>query len=97
MMPRWSRDGRELFFVTQSFDFVALPVTLAPTFSTGIPRVLFKADFSFPPTPFDVHADGKRFLMTRRTGGADEIPDQLVVVENFFEELRTRLPGRTDR
>ena len=36
---------------------------------------------------YDVHPDGDRFLMIRRTGGAGE----LIVVQNFFRELEERV------
>ena len=37
----WSRDGRELFFLNNHRDLVAVPVSLRPTFSSGVPRRLF--------------------------------------------------------
>jgi serine/threonine-protein kinase len=87
--PRWSADGRELFFVTERLELVAVPTTLSPTFSAGTPRVLFSAGFTGQVSPYDVTPDGKRFLMLRRPGGAPEAPDQLIVVENFVQELRS--------
>jgi eukaryotic-like serine/threonine-protein kinase len=91
-MPRWSRDGRELFYLTESGDMMSVPVTLAPTFSAGTPRVLFNAPFAGSASPFTVHPDGKRFLMTRRAGANVEADDQIVAVQNYAEELRARLP-----
>ncbi len=91
-LPRWSRDGRELFFLNESLEMVAVPVSLSPAFSMGVPQLLFKADFTSPPSAFAVHPDGKRFLMTRRVGSQRDVPDQLIVVQNFLEELRAKLP-----
>jgi len=91
MLPRWSHDGRELFYRTESGEIASVPVTLAPTFSAGTPRVLFNASFAFP-FPFDVYPDGKRFLMTRGDATNVDARDQIVVVQNYLEELRARLP-----
>ena len=39
-LPRWSAKGDELFFVAND-TLMVVPVKLAPTFSTGLPQVLF--------------------------------------------------------
>ena len=47
-MPRWSRDGRELFFISMVSDeahLVKVPMRLAPSLEIGKPERLF----SFPP------------------------------------------------
>jgi hypothetical protein len=53
--------------------------------------VLFNAPFAFP-FPFAVHPDGKRFLMTRGDATNVDARDQIVVVQNYLEELRAKLP-----
>ena len=88
----WSRDGRELFYVDERLDLVAVPVTLSPAFSMGKARRLFAAvEFIAAGSSFDVSADGRRFLMSRPAGADDERSDELVVVENFFEELKAKV------
>jgi serine/threonine-protein kinase len=87
--PRWSADGRELFFLTERLELVAVPTTLSRTFSAGTPRVLFSAGFTGQVSPYSVMPDGKRFLMMRRPGGASDAPDQLIVVEGFVQELKS--------
>jgi eukaryotic-like serine/threonine-protein kinase len=92
-MARWSRDGHELFFVSEASELMAVPVTLGSGFSSGVPRALFKAGvIAQPVLPFDVYPDGRRFLFARQVGSTAEVPDQLVVVENFLSELKARLP-----
>ena len=54
--------------------------------------MLFNAPFAVPPFPFAVHPDGKRFLMTRRGGTNVDAREQIVVVQNYLEELRAKLP-----
>jgi serine/threonine-protein kinase len=92
-IPRWSPDGRALVYFTERQNVVTVPVTLSPTFSAGAPRVLFNgAGLAGQPVPFDVLPGGKGFIMSRRLGGAATGPGQLVVVENFRQELEERLP-----
>jgi len=61
----WSRDGRELFFVSGDQLFAA-PLKPAPAFSPGEPRPLFRID---RPSAlewsdiFDVAPDGRRFIV----------------------------------
>ena len=91
--PRWSRDGRELLYVDDRYNLISAPVTLAPTFAFGTPRRLFAAaDFVTIRTPFEVGTDGRRFLMSRLVGGgAASRADELIVVQNFFEELKAKV------
>jgi serine/threonine-protein kinase len=93
--PAWSRDGRELFYREFNGALVAVPVTLSPTFSAGPGRRLFQdpayagAGPSLSDRTYDVSPDGRRFLMIRIVA-----PQQrtLAVVQNWFDELRQRVP-----
>jgi Tol biopolymer transport system component len=65
--PRWSRDGRELYFTTGD-ALMAAEVTTSPELSIGAPRVLFEGryrDSMNYNTPYDVAADG-RFLRVQQ-------------------------------
>ena len=45
---------------------------------------------------YDVSSDGERFLMARPYRGADEVEGpttEVIVVENFFEELKRLVPN----
>ena len=90
---RWARDGRELFFIDAQNNVIVVPVTLSPRFSAGIPQKLFSyAPYGTEANPFDVSADGRHFLASRTVGHGDaETADGLVVVQNFFEELKAKL------
>jgi Tol biopolymer transport system component len=88
--PRWSRDGRELFYqgigVNQSRMFV-VAVDQAVGFQAARPRVLFelpesRADAVFG--DFDVAPDG-RFLMLVSNQPKPPIPH---VIVNWFETLK---------
>jgi eukaryotic-like serine/threonine-protein kinase len=94
--PLWSRDGRELYYRSASDDMVAVRVTVGTTLQAGEPRVLFRipADVAVVQsqfyTPWDVASDG-RFIMTRRIAGPSPLEAPLIVVENWFEELKAKV------
>jgi hypothetical protein len=85
-LPRWSRDGKELFYVAGD-AFMA--VAVRPDGSVGAPHKLFdRSNFLLADRPFqsyDVSPDGKRFLMIRRDPGS--VPRQLNVILNWSGEL----------
>jgi serine/threonine-protein kinase len=95
--PLWARNGRELFYVSGENDMMAVPVTAGPAPRLGEPHLLFRvpdellAVESNYYTPWDVGTDG-RFIMARllRTSAVGaEAP--VIVVENWFEELRAKM------
>ena len=92
LSPRWSRDGRELFFIDTHQDMIALPVRADAMLEVGEPRRLFSAtDLTYPGGPgFDVSLDG-RFLMTRLLANRRSLREELVVVQGFFEEIRAKV------
>src|SRR5260370_190960 len=86
VQPRWSRDGKELFYIAG--DAVVV-VAIHPDGSFGAPRRLFdRSNFLVSGQLFqsyDVAPDGKRFLMIQREPGS--VPRQLNVILNWPEEL----------
>ena len=89
--PLWSHSGRELFYRDGSRNLVAVEVKNTPTFSLGRTTTLFPAvefyAFDFGPQ-YAVAPDDRRFLMIRPI--ATRTPDKLIVVENWFEELKAK-------
>jgi serine/threonine-protein kinase len=95
--PLWSRDGRELFYVDGARTLVAVRFDA----STGFRVTSQERLFEIPPShvlwvglnTVDVTPDGERFLMGRSTlsDGSSGGP-RVVLVHNFFEELRRRVP-----
>jgi Tol biopolymer transport system component len=89
--PQWSHSGKELFYRDASGNFVAVEVRTTPTFSAGRSATLFPAtgfaSFQYRPQ-YDVAPGDQRFLMIRPLPASG--PDQLIVVENWFEELKAR-------
>jgi len=91
--PRWSRDGRELFLVDEKLDLIAVPVIAGPVFKIDSPRRLFSLErYAGAGGQFDISPDARRFVMTRPMGAVTQRPDELIVVQNFFEELRAKAP-----
>jgi Tol biopolymer transport system component len=86
---RWSRDGREIFFVTPGGVFVSVPVRTRPALEVGRPGVLFQISeklarpggASHAWQGFDVSPDGQRFLAIVPEVIAEEQP--LTVVTNW--------------
>ena len=97
--PLWSRDGRELFYRNGNDDLIAVTVSsgsAAPP--TGQQRVLFSATpylADFNHRMYDVTPDGRRFVMIRLgVGDRGAAAAELIVVQNFFAELKRLVPRR---
>ena len=93
--PVWSGDGRELFYRAPD-GMMAVAIETAPTFEAGQPTLLFEDDYFFflSRRTYDVAPDGERFLMvtTDDASSGDERDFRMIVVENWFEELKARVP-----
>jgi serine/threonine-protein kinase len=94
--PMWSPTGRELFYRRLSDGaMMAVPIATEPTFTVGPPKVLFKRRyFDAGGHYYDVARDGQRFLMLkeRESTGAATLP--IILVENWFEELKRLVPTK---
>ena len=97
--PRWSSNGRELFY-RNGRQVMVVGVEPGPTFRAGIPRLLFEGDYVQElelsgAHNYDVSRDGQRFLMMV-PAPAEELGEnarpRIVVVQNWLEELRRRVP-----
>ncbi|MBC7672692.1 MAG: serine/threonine-protein kinase [Polaromonas sp.] len=94
--PLWSRDGRELFFVSPGSDMMSTRVTAGSPIAIAAPSPLFhiaddllKVEYVYY-TPWDVAADG-RFIMARTRTGTKGTATSVVVAENWLTELRERM------
>jgi hypothetical protein len=94
--PRWAHNGRELFYVANG-KMNVVRINPGPPFSAEPPRALFTIpDGVRAGSPvggtFAVTPDDRRFLMVRDKKWEDMAgTPTLVVVQNFFEELRAKL------
>jgi hypothetical protein len=84
-----------LFYQDLKNRIVAVEVQTNPAFRAGQPRALFELHGVTPVLLFsslwDVAPDGKRFLVIK-TPESQAAGTKLQVVENWFEELRRRIP-----
>src|SRR5262245_25224924 len=90
--PRWSRNGKELFYLTEDGTLMAVEVRDdATTFHAATPRVLFKTNAALTDHygshyEYDVTADGQRFLVNERLTPANQAAP-LTVVLNWMAGL----------
>ena len=77
---------------------MAVAVDTDNAISIGGARVVFEGHYALDPLAvgipnYDVSADGERFLMVVEAGGGDGAAAlNVVLVENWFEELNARVP-----
>ena len=87
----WAHSGRELFYKGNG-NLMVVEVLPGATFVPGARRTLFPVQ-GFVSSPFhqfyDVTPDDQRFVMIRNQGA--EEASELIVVENFFEELKAKV------
>jgi eukaryotic-like serine/threonine-protein kinase len=85
--PRWNRNGRELFFRSVPNRLMAVDTELTPAFRAGAPKMLFEKVSS----DYDVHPDGKRFLMLKPAATTAD-SSELHIILNWFDDLRKKVP-----
>jgi len=89
--PRWSRDGRELFFEGGG-ALKVVKVPPGPAFTPSNPTALFSLTGyrrARNRQQYDVSPDGQRFLMIREQSGTAN--RGVVYVENWLTELRAKV------
>ena len=94
--PLWARNGRELFYLDGNNLLTSVPVqTAGSTFSAGNPTKILNTAYwvTLSGRTYDASPDGQRFLMIKdaaATQTSTATPASMVVVINWFEELRAR-------
>jgi eukaryotic-like serine/threonine-protein kinase len=85
---KWRRDGKELFFLDPSDNLIGVDVnTSGNAVHLGTPHTLFQAvGIQREYGPYDVTADGKRFLIN--SGNLKEGSDPFTLVQNWPAELK---------
>ncbi len=84
--PMWHPDGGSIFFLDGEGRLMEAEVRTDPELAVGRPELVLEGPFD----SFDVAADGDRFLAVKVYRG--EPITELVVVENWFEELKRKAP-----
>jgi serine/threonine protein kinase/Tol biopolymer transport system component len=98
--PLWSPDGKELFY-RKNDEVIAVSVETEPIFKTVKSETLFQKNYVsrtliLHPNPWDIHPDGKRFLMMKESTGDETTKETsrptINIIANWFEELKQRVP-----
>ena len=93
--PLWSPNGRELFYRTPA-GVMRVPVETTDGFTAGAPSlVVAGAYFMQGARSYDISRDGRRFLMMKARRDPDDPLaglTQIVVVQQWFEDLKARVP-----
>jgi serine/threonine-protein kinase len=102
--PLWARNGQELFYMAVTGDGATLmrvPVERGTTWNGGAPTTLFAGRYFFSDAiggvgegrTYDVSPDGRRFLMIKESDGDASAPRNIVLVQNWTEELKRLVPS----
>jgi serine/threonine protein kinase/Tol biopolymer transport system component len=91
--PRWSRDGRELFYVAPDGTLMHASISEGPGFQATDIRELFQhnalsLDFNTPLaySPYDVTSDGQRFLL--RVAAESRVAEPIILLLNWPKLLQ---------
>jgi serine/threonine-protein kinase len=91
--PAWSRSG-EIFYLMPGGTVMAVPMRTAKGIQPGNPVKLFSGPYytALFGRTYDVTPDGRRFLMVKTTSQTVTETARIIVVENWFEELKRKVP-----
>ena len=97
MMPVWSKSARELYYRTQDNRImVATYSVTGDTFVADKPHLTSGKQLENTGTTpsFDLAPDGKRFAVLLPAEGPEPptVQSHVILVMNFFDELRRRVP-----
>ncbi len=93
--PLWSRDGRELYYLTdrsRKSVLMAVSITTEPAFHAGAPTPLREIDGRYR-YGYDVFPGRRRFVAIERVPESG-VQTELHLVLNWFEELRRLAPSK---
>ena len=93
--PTWAPDGKTLFY-HRGQTMMAVAVGGDDPSTWPKPKRLFEGPYLLDvgPTHFDVARDGRLLMVKPVEADAEGAPRQLVVVQNWFEELRRLAPRK---
>jgi serine/threonine-protein kinase len=96
--PVWAANGRELFYLSLTGAMMSVAVDpQSASFRSPTAKQLFTGDYVMGGVGnvtrhYDLSPDGQRFLMLKEAGGAPNAANQIVVVQNWGEQLRRMFP-----
>jgi serine/threonine-protein kinase len=98
VLPKWSRNGRELFYRTLDSKIMVVSYTAAgDSFHADKPQLWSPGQFTelgLFSYNFDLYPDGKRFAVLKAPGTEQAAAaNKVSFVFNFFDELRSKFPS----
>jgi serine/threonine-protein kinase len=94
--PQWDRDSQSLFYRSEN-RVMAVTIQTEPTFFAGEPALLFEEPYHFDVnnSTYDRSPIDDRFLMIS-PGAEGSKSTELIVVENWFEEIKQADPANAN-
>jgi Tol biopolymer transport system component len=97
LYPKWSRNGRELFYRTQESKIMVVTYSESgDSFHADKPELWSPGQFTdlaIGTYTFDLHPDGKRFAVLKAPGTEQAAAvNKVSFIFNFFDEIRRKLP-----
>jgi serine/threonine-protein kinase len=97
LYPKWSRNGKELFYRTQDSKIMVVTYTASgDSFHADKPQLWSPGQFTergLGSYNFDLHPDGKRFAVLKAPGTEQSAAvNKVNFIFNFFDEIRRRVP-----
>ncbi|MFL5585292.1 MAG: TolB family protein, partial [Gemmatimonadaceae bacterium] len=90
--PRWSPRGNQIVYRNRQ-QWFGVDVALQNGFHASRPRLLFSGPYlNVPGWSHDISPDGRRHLLL--LGPHEEGSNRLVVITNWFSELKRRAPAK---
>jgi serine/threonine-protein kinase len=96
-VPTWSRRRNELFYLSPDSHLMVVSYAVdGNTFRANSPQKWSEQPINGRPgpRPFDLHPDGDRFVVSGDVASGTNV-DKVVLVPNFFDEVRRRLSDAT--
>jgi eukaryotic-like serine/threonine-protein kinase len=94
--PLWARNGQELFYLSLTGALMRVGVVPGPAWAATAPTKLFEGPYGAAANQrgrtYDIDPDGRRFLMIKPVADQTAVPMNLVVVQNWREELKRLVP-----
>jgi dipeptidyl aminopeptidase/acylaminoacyl peptidase len=94
--PMWARNGKQIFYRWQN-QVWAVDIQTGPSFSAGKPRLLFDKpgyNATSPIRDYDLSLDSQRFLMVKHEESKPTPVTEMILVQNWLEELKQRVPTK---
>jgi eukaryotic-like serine/threonine-protein kinase len=96
-LPRWRRDGKELFYLGPDDAMMSVAVQPGQPLAFGLPQKLFDTRVITGAglgtrSKYDVTADGQRFIVLEKALAPSSSP--ITVILNWPEELKAHVPPK---